>query len=314
MRGKYSPTIADRESDRFWWAKNGGGYGLLDDGSQMSESHQQYDHEGFDRFGYGVHGRDRLGNTVRDYEIEALYEEVLTRGLPSRNAKSVSDYWMIAMEVADTMGKRFPGLQILMPQEGRPSTPHIAVHVVASGGYGVKLVLEEMDGSPRSLDIVFDATINVDHSNDVWSVSVIARSGGETRQVGHQDDRDLSRAFAQSMIAAFDPDRQLFDVMIVEGGDGSVYLDARHRSERASGDILGTVYASTSASAIETLSRRFQPGGTVQRMAYRGLRRIGALLPSLDGDVHNSSNDDGIAAAPATALNSARSEGAGLGT
>lgn len=287
MRGKYSPTIIERNADPLWWARNGGGYGLLDDGSQMSDVYYQFDHEGFDRFGYNERGVDREGNSVRDYEVEELYEEVLTRGLPVRHSKSVTDYWYAVTEVAERISERFPGLPVFNPQDGRPHTAHIVFHVVENGGYGVRLVLDDVDGSPRSLDIVFDAFD--DSRTDLWSVSVVARSGGETRRTaGHALSREEAMEFATSTISAYDPDRRLYDVLIVQGGDGVIFLEARHRSERARGDILGTVYASEAAAAIETLARRFEPGGTVQRMAFWGLRRIGARSPVASAEVSQS--------------------------
>ncbi|MCV9963604.1 hypothetical protein OIU34_17025 [Pararhizobium sp. BT-229] len=288
MRGKYSPTIVERDLNPLWWAQNGGGYGLLDDGSQMSDAYHQFDHEGYDRFGYNERGIDRADYTVRDYQVEELYTEVLTRGLPHRYSKSVSDYWHAVMAIADSMNGRFPDLAVVDPQGQAPSAPHIAVHVVENGGYGIRLVLEDADGSPRSLDVVFDAVVDPNRPADRWSVNVTARSGGETRRTGRQS-LPLADAleFARDTVSAYDPDRRLYDVLIVESGDGHVYLDARHRSERANGDILGSVYASDHASAIETLARRYQPGGTVQRMASRGLRRLGAELPSVASEVSN---------------------------
>ncbi|MCZ7861815.1 hypothetical protein O9X98_10525 [Agrobacterium salinitolerans] len=288
MRAKYSPTVVDRDFDRLWWAKNGGGYGLLEDGSQMTDAYYQFDHEGFDRFGYDERGVDRAGHTVRDYEIEELYNEILTRGLPPRYSKPVSQYWHAATAIADNMSERFSELPVVNPQDPTPSAPHIAIHVGKNGGYGVRLVLEDMDGSPRSLEVAFDADGN--SLTDTWSVNVTARSGGETRRTGRQSVVARSEAldFARSTVAAYDPDRRLYDVLVVESGDGMIYLDAHHRSERARGDILGTVYASDAASAIEALARRFQPGGTVQRMASRGLRRLGAELPSIEARVSNS--------------------------
>lgn len=292
MRGKYSPTIVDRDRNPLWWALNGGGYGLLEDGSQMSDHYHMFDHEGYDRFGYNERGIDRAGYTVRDYQVEELYAEVLTRGLPPRYSKPVADYWHAVMAVADFMGGRFPDLDVVDPQGMAPAMPHIAVHVLENGGYGIRLVLDDADGAARSLDVVFDAVADPHCPADLWSVNVIARSGGETRRTGRQS-LPLSDAleFARDTVAAYDPDRRLYDVLILEGGDGQVYLDARHRSERASGDILGTVYASDHASAIETLARRYQPGGTVQRMASRGLRRRGAELPSVAHEVSNSIAD-----------------------
>lgn len=288
MRGKYSPTIVDRNSDPLWWARNGGGYGLLQDGSQMSDVHHQFDHEGYDRFGYNERGIDREGNSVRDYEVEELYEEVLTRGLPVRHSKSVTDYWYAINEVAERIAERFPGLPVMAPQDGRPKTPHIGFYVVDSGGYGVRLVLDDADGSPRSLDIVFDA-VNDGLNADLWSVNVVARSGGETRRTaGQAFTRKEALEFAKATTSAYDPDRRLYDILIVQGGDGVIFLEARHRSERARGDILGTVYASEPAAAIETLARRFEPGGTVQRMAFWGLRRIGARSPVASAEVSQS--------------------------
>jgi hypothetical protein len=94
--------------------------------------------------------------------------------------------------------------------------------------------------------------------------------------------------FALATLSAFDPDRRLYDVLIVRGGDGVIFLEARHRSERARGDILGTVYASEAGAAIETLARRFEPGGTVQHMALWGLRRLGTQPPSIFAEVSQS--------------------------
>ncbi|MDW9478904.1 hypothetical protein GOB57_09425 [Sinorhizobium meliloti] len=289
MRAKYSPTIVEKDLDRLWWVRNGGGYGLLDDGSQMSDVYHQFDHEGYDRFGYDERGIDRAGYTVRDYEIEELYNEVLTKGLPPRYSKSVSEYWHAVMAVAEYMAERFPELDVINPQDPAPAAPHIAIHVVQDGGYGARLVLEDVDGSPRSLDIVFDAIADGSRPADIWAVNIVARSGGETRRTGRQALHSRADAldFAQGAVSAYDPDRRLYDVLIVEGGDGLIYLAAHHRSERARGDVLGTVYASDAASAIETLARRFEPGGTVQRMAARGLRRLGAELPSIDAGVSN---------------------------
>ena len=186
------------------------------------------------------------------------------------------------------MVERFHELPVINPQDAKPSVPHIAIHVGKNGGYGVRLVMEDMDGSPRSLEVAFDADGN--SPTDTWSVNITARSGGETRRTGRPVVTTRSEAldFTRSTVAAYDPDRRLYDVLVVESGDGLIYLDAHHRSERASGDILGTVYASDAASAIETLARRFQPGGTVQRMASRGLRRLGAELPSVEAEVSNS--------------------------
>jgi hypothetical protein len=288
MRGKYSPTINERNRDPHWWARNGGGYGLLHDGSQMSDIYYQFDHEGYDRFGYNERGLDRERYSVRDYEVAELYEEVLTRGLPVRHSKSVTEYWHALSDVAERIADRFSGLPVLAPQHGRPQTPHIGFYVAENGGYGVRLVLEDADGSPRSLDIVFDAA-NDGRASDLWSVNVVARSGGETRRTS---GRDLSRKdamdFAKSTVSAFDPDRRLYDVFIAQGGDGVIFLEARHRSERAHGDILGTVYASEPAVAIETLARRFEHGGIVQRMAFWGLRRIGARSPVASAEVSQS--------------------------
>jgi hypothetical protein len=279
MRGKYSPTIADRESNTLWWVLNGGGYGLLEDGSQMSNHYYRFDHEGYDRFGYNERGIDRAGYTVRDYEAEELHSEVLMRGLPPRYSKPVSEYWHAVMETAEAMNGRFPDLTVIDPQGKPPVAPHIAINVSENGGYGISVVLDNADGLPRSLNVTFDAIADMARP-DLWSVNVTARSGGETRRTGRQS-LSLTDAldFARGTVAAYDPDRRLYDVLVVEGGDGNIYLDARHRSERANGDILGTVYASDRASAIETLARRYQPGGTVQRMASRGIRHLGAELP-----------------------------------
>jgi hypothetical protein len=285
MRAKYSPTVVERDADRLWWVKNGGGYGLLDDGSQMSDVYYQFDHEGYDRFGYDERGVDRAGHTIRDYQIEELYSEILTKGSPPLYAKPVSVYWHAATVVAESMAERFPGLSVINPQDVATSEPHIAIHVSKMGVYGVRLILEDMDGAPRSLEVVFDAA--ADSRADTWAVNIAARSGGETRRTGLQAVKSLNEVleFTRSNVAAYDPDRRLYDVLVVESGDGLIHLDAHHRSERASGDILGTVYASDAASAIETLARRFQPGGTVQRMASRGLRRLGAELPAPDAGV-----------------------------
>jgi hypothetical protein len=94
--------------------------------------------------------------------------------------------------------------------------------------------------------------------------------------------------FAKATTSAYDPDRRLYDVLIAQGGDGVIFLEARHRSERARGDILGSVYAPEPAAAIEALARRFEPGGTVQRMAFWGLRRIGARSPVASTEVSQS--------------------------
>ncbi|MCS4089668.1 hypothetical protein [Rhizobium sp. BK176] len=288
MRAKYSPTIEECNADPLWWARNGGGYGLLHDGSQMSDVYYQFDHEGYDRFGYNERGIDRDGNSVRDYEVAELYEEVLTRGLPVRHSKSVSDYWYAVTEVAERIAERFPALPVKAPQDGRPQTPHIGFYVGENGGYGVRLVLEDADGSPRSLNIAFDA-VNDGRNRDLWSVNVVAQSGGETRRTAAQaQTRKEAMDFAKATTSAFDPDRRLYDVLIAQGGDGVIYLEARHRSERARGDILGTVYASEPAAAIDTLARRFEPGGIVQRMAFWGLRRIGARSPFASAEVSQS--------------------------
>ncbi|MBY3151114.1 hypothetical protein HFO56_01645 [Rhizobium laguerreae] len=294
MRGKYSPTIVERNADPLWWARNGGGYGLLDDGSQMSDVYHQFDHEGYDRFGYNERGIDRDGNSVRDYEVEELFAEVLTRGLPVRHSKSVTEYWHAVTEVAERIAERFPGLPVVAPQDGRPQTPHIGFYVAENGGYGVRLVLDDVDHSPRSLDIVFDA-VDSSRLRDLWSVNVVARSGGETRRTAGQAlNREEAMEFARTTTSAYDPDRRLYDVLIVQGGDGVIFLEARQRSERARGDILGTVYASEAAAAIETLARRFEPGGTVQRMAFWGLRRIGAGMPMASAGSRSSAENHDI--------------------
>lgn len=289
MRGKYSPTVIEREANPQWWAQNGGGYGLLADGSRMSETYHTYDHEGFDRFGYDRAGLDRAGNSVRDYQVEETYNEVLTRGLPVRSAKSVSEYWHAVGSACAVIKGRFPDFRVLDPQDERPPAPHIAVYVAESGGYGVRLSLDEIGGTPRSLDIVFDGIADPKTPPDAWSVAVTARSGGETRRLS-KDGVGFGEAMAhvRDAVCAYDPDRRLFDVLVCESGDGQVYLESRHRAERSAGDILGTVYASDRVSAIEAFARRYQPGGTIQRMAARGLRRMEAEMQTTLGVVNSN--------------------------
>ena len=169
MRGKFSPTISERYVDRLWWVRNGGGYGLLADGSQMSENYQHYDHEGYDPFGYAANGRDRAGYSIRDYDgSEDLFS--LTAGEWKGvwlSGKSVHEYWTAATEVAAMMEDRFRGLATFHPQDERPVGPHIAIRVIEGGGYGVELTLEDIDGAPRGLDIRFDDGTRI-HRCSAW--------------------------------------------------------------------------------------------------------------------------------------------------
>ena len=300
MRGKYSPTISERYIDQYWWVRNGGGYGLLADGTQMSETYADFDHEGYDPFGYGRNGRDRAGHSVRDYAgSEELFYQTVEEYQGTHNVgKPAHEYWTAVTEVAALMEDRFPGLPVVHPQDDRPGTPHIAIHVVKGGGYAVELRLEDADGAPRSLDIRFDDGAGGSSRADrTWTVNAVARSGGETRRAAlcMMETSAPVLSFAADAVSAYDPDRLLHDVLVSEGGDGSVYLEARPRSERARGDVLGSVYASDAKSAIETLAARYEDGGTVQRMAARGIRRLGQarreLPSSLEGEAESMTSE-----------------------
>lgn len=280
MRAKFSPTISERYIDRLWWVRNGGGYGLLEDDSQMSDTYHQFDHEGFDSFGYDRWGRDRAGNSIRDYESsEALFSDMVEARDVYKYVKPVSEYWHAVTMVASQMADRYPGLMIVDPQAERPDHPHIALHVVKGGGYGVKLTLENVDGAPRSIDVRFDdGTGGSSRKDHAWSVNVITQSGGEITQAALclVDSMEVVLDFAFEAVSSFDPDRLLFEVRIEEGGNGTVFLSANSKGECSSGDVLGNIYAASPSSALEAFALRFEEGGVVRRMAARGLCRIAA--------------------------------------
>lgn len=301
MRGKYSPTISERYIDHFWWFKNGGGYGLLADGLQMTDTYFDFDHEGFDQFGYGPTGRDRAGHTMKEYLGSSdLFSEIASEySNKQAPAKSVSDYWNASMQVAAMLENRFTDVPLVLPQERRPEEPHIRIAALPQGGYGVRLELEDAADAPRSLEIRFDdGTGGGSNTKTEWSVNVISTSGGETRKAAlcMVDGMPAALAFASEAISSYDPDRMIHDVRIMESGDGTVYLEAAPRGMRISGDILGCVYAPDPAAAIEVFASRYEAGGAMHRLAARTLRRLSATQtahlsaePELSTDAMSSS-------------------------
>jgi len=274
MRGKYSPTISERYVDRLWWFRNGGGYGLLEDGSQMSDTYFHFDHEGYDQFGYDRHGRDRAGNSLRDYEAsEDLFAETAAAVTPT--GKATATYWPLVTAVASAMAERFPSAAILHPQDDAVTVPNIRIHV--AGGYAVRLGLEDAGGFERSLEVRFDdGTGGSSRTDRCWSAVCIDRSGGEARSEAlcMVDTAGEVLEFALAAVRAYDPDRDLFDIAITEGGDGTVSLQAVPRAKRAGGDLLGAVYSPDAEAALVSFASRCEPGGVLARMAAKSARGL----------------------------------------
>jgi hypothetical protein len=278
MRAKYSPTISERYTDRHWWTKNGGGFGLLSNGRSMTSEYQNYDHEGFDPFGYASNGRDRKGYTVRDYESsDELYSDVAAewRQKPP-TCKTVSAYWGAVASVIDRLVERFPHLPVSLPQQ-KPEGPGVSIYLIEGGGYGVAVRLPDVDGLPRTMDIRFDdGTGGSSPYKPEWSVNVITNACGEiTRNaLCLVETSEAAVRFASEEIADYDPDRFIHDVTLVEGGDGVSYLKAVPYGVRSNGDVIGSVHAIDAATAIAKVASRFRPGGPVTRMAERGISRL----------------------------------------
>ncbi len=283
MRGKYSPTILERYVDRQWWFRNGGGYGLLADGTQMSETYHSFDHEGFDQFGYGREGHDRAGYSIRDYEgSEELFSEIANEFSGMKKAgKSVDEYWTALRVIVDAVNDRFSDLPLVHPQEDLPDRPYLALRSIAGSSYGIDLRLEDIDGMARSLEISFDDGTGGSSRQDItWTVHVVETAGGQKRRnaICMMEAMDAALEFAVGSVKRFDPDRNLYDVYIAEGGDGVVYLDAVQRNDSLSGDFMACLCADDRRSAIEKFASRFEEGGVISRMAERGIRRL-CLMP-----------------------------------
>lgn len=301
MRGKYSPTILERYVDRQWWFRNGGGYGLLDDGSQMSETYHSVDHEGFDQFGYGREGHDRAGYSIRDYEgSEELFSAVANEFSGKKRAgKSVSEYWTALRAITDEIDARFAGLPLVLPQEDLPKRPYLALRSIAGASYGIDLRLEDVDGMARSLEICFDDGTGGSSRQDItWTVNVVETAGGQKRRnaVCMIETMDAALEFALESVARFDPDINLYDIYIAEGGDGVVYLDAVPRNDSLSGDFMACLCADGRRSAIEKFSSRFEEGGVIARMAERGIRRLCLMSETPTIEAHEAVAEDHLPA------------------
>jgi hypothetical protein len=280
MRGKISPTIIERYVDRYWWMKNGGGYGMLPDGSHMTETYHFFDHEGYDQFGYDSTGRDRAGHGLRDYEADdGLFTHVAGEAERYRaRGRSAGDYWPALVAVSEALAARFPQVVVLDPQDP-PVVPSIRRFLASGGYYGVRLALDPEAGHERSLEIRFDdGAGGSSRLSDGWTVNAVARAGGETRQCAlcFMDTRETVIAEALSFVAAFDPDRELHSIHVMEDGDGSIRLLAvpHGSAQPRGGDRLGSAYGSDPETAIMTFIADKEPGGPIHRMGIRGIERL----------------------------------------
>lgn len=287
MRAKFSPTVGVRYAVRDWWLRNGGGYGLLDDGTNMSEEYHDLDHEGYDPFGYDAHGRDRAGHTLREYDADVeLFGEVAAEWETRPAGKTPSDYWHAVTAVVERMSARFPHLPVTDPQHGFPPEPGIRRTVGGDGAYGVTLYLEPEAGFERSFAVRFDdGTGGSRRTDPEWTAHVITKVGGETRRFASclVDDYDTVVADVARAFDAFDPESMLHDVFVVEAGDGTVRLDAVKRRDVGAvppGDRIGTVYGQDPAAALARYASTLDRGGPLSRMATRGLMALAAKAPS----------------------------------
>lgn len=284
MRAKYSPTVSERYLDSYWWHKNGGGHGLLPDGSTMSATYHRFDHEGYNAFGYDKHGRDRAGFTAHDYECSPeLYNETAERSkISARYGKTVSDYWPQVERATQILLSRFPGMEVFDPQDGDGSG--IRRFVDKRGIYGVKADFGTEAGNPRSLTIRFDdGAGGSGPRDDSWTVTIITRLGEQTsrRALCMVDTADMLFPEIESAVVSFDPNDCLFEIKLVECGDGSFNLEVLEKGEPSDwGDTLAIVAAEDRLSALERFADGTRPGGPLSRLAARRISAELARLPA----------------------------------
>jgi hypothetical protein len=280
MRGKVSPTVAEMFLDRHWWMKRGGGYGLMTDGSSMSDSYHRIDHNGYDQFGYNVYGKDRAGHTVRDYEHaeELFYEISMRAGTYFRGpGKTASEYWSVLRSLTERLADLYPELPVFEPQHGAGDAPGIYRLVDERGVYSVKALLSPEAGMERSYEIrLDDGTGGPRRIGDTsWTFSEVVNAGGETRRYAAclVDDLDGVLAEFRHRCADWNPRLRIHDIVIAETGAGKAYLAAVARTTGAvPPDGIGTVYADDAVQALEQFSTKTSPGGALERFASRGLR------------------------------------------